>query len=90
MNARLRTFVLLLATLATLFALAAGPAVAADPAPAGGEESSGKIEFPDNSHDRVGLIILGISGLFALGAGANAVRQLKGSRPQADGRIRWR
>lgn len=88
MNARLRTFVLLLATLATLFALAVGPAVATESAPAG--EESGKIEFPDNSHDRVGLIILGISGVFVLGALANATRQLKGSRPQADGRIRWR
>ncbi len=88
MNARLRTFVLLLATFATLFALAVGPAVATESG-AGGEES-GKITFPDNSHDRVGLIILGISGLFVLGAGVNAVRQLKGSRPQTDGRIRWR
>lgn len=89
MNARLRTFVLLLATLATLFALAVGPAVATESAPAG-EDSSGKVEFPDNAHDRVGLIILGISGVFVLGAAANAARQLKGSRPQADGRIRWR
>lgn len=88
MNARLRTYVLLLATFATLFALAVGPAVATEAGSTG--EESGKIEFPDNSHDRVGLIILGISGLFVLGAGANAVRQLKGSRPQADGRIRWR
>lgn len=88
MTARLRTLVLLLATLATLFALAVGPAVAADSAPAG--EESGKVSLPQTAHDRVGLIILGVSGVFALGALANAAKQLKGSRPQADGRIRWR
>ena len=89
MNARLRTLVLLVATLATLFTLAIGPAMATESAPAG-EEGSGKVSLPQTSHDRVGLIILGVSGVFALGALANATKQLKGSRPQADGRIRWR
>ena len=89
MNARLRSLVLLLATLATVLALGVGPAMATESAPAG-EESGGKVELPQTSHDRVGLIILGISGVFALGALANASKQLKGSRPQADGRIRWR
>lgn len=88
MNARLRTLLLLMATLATLFALAVGPAMATESAPAG--EDSGKIELPQTSHDRVGLIILGVTGAFALGALGNAAKQLKGSRPQADGRIRWR
>lgn len=88
MNARLRTLVLLLATLATLFTLAIGPAMATESAPAG--EENGKVSLPQTAHDRVGLIILGISGVLALGALANASRQLKGSRPQADGRIRWR
>lgn len=90
MNARLRTFVLLLATVATLFTLALGPAVATESAPAGGPENDGKVDLPSNAHDQVGLIILGVCGVFALGAGINAVRQLKGTRPQADGRIRWR
>lgn len=91
MNARLRTLVLLVVALTTVFALAIGPAMATEsaPAPAGGEES-GKIEFPQTAHDRVGLIVLGITGVFALGALANAAKQLRGSRPQADGRIRWR
>lgn len=89
MNARLRTLVLLVATLATLFTLAIGPAMATESAPAG-EEGNGKVSLPQTSHDRVGLIILGVSGVFALGALANASKQLKGSRPQADGRIRWR
>ena len=88
MNARLRTLVLLLATLATLFTLAIGPAMATESAPAG--ETDGKVSLPETAHDRVGLIILGISGVLALGALANASKQLKGSRPQADGRIRWR
>ena len=89
MNARLRTLVLLVATVATLFALAVGPATATESAPAGGEES-GKISMPETAHDRVGLIILGISGVFVLGALVNANKQLRGTRPQSDGRIRWR
>ena len=88
MNARLRTLVLLVATLATLFTLAIGPAMATESAPAG--EENGKVSLPETSHDRVGLIILAVTGVFALGALANASKQLKGSRPQADGRIRWR
>lgn len=88
MNARLRTFVLLLATLATLFTLSVGPAVATEST--GGGEGEGKVSLPSDPHDQVGLIILGISGVFALGAGINAVKQLKGTRPQTDGRIRWR
>jgi hypothetical protein len=88
MNARLRTLVLLVATVATLFALTVGPAMATESAPAG--EESGKITLPETSHDRVGSILLGVFGLFGLAALANASRQLKGQRPQADGRIRWR
>ncbi len=88
MNARLRTLVLLLAPLATLFTLAIGPAVAADSAPSG--EEDGKVSLPEAAHDRVGLIILAACGVFAVGALVNASKQLKGSRPQTDGRIRWR
>lgn len=89
MNARLRTSVLLLATLATLFALAVGPAMATESGGGGGEET-GKVSLPSDPHDQVGLIILGVCGVFALAAGVNGVKQLKGNRPQADGRIRWR
>lgn len=88
MNARLRTAVTLLATVAMTLALTVGPALATESAPAGGE--GGKVPLPETAHDRVGLIILGITALFALAALGNAVKQLKGSRPQADGRIRWR
>ena len=87
MNARLRTLVLTLSTLVTLCALTVGPALATE---SGSGEGSGKVPLPQNSHDQVGLIILGICGLFAVAAGINALRQLKGTRPQADGRIRWR
>ena len=78
-----------MATVATLFALAVGPAMATESAPAGGEEG-GKISMPETAHDRVGLIILGVSGVFVLGALLNANKQLRGTRPQSDGRIRWR
>lgn len=88
MNARLRTLVLLVAAIATLFAVAVGPAMATESAPAG--EESGKITLPETSHDRVGLILLGVFVVMGLGGLANASRQLKGQRPQADGRIRWR
>lgn len=89
MNARLRLAFTLLATVATTLALTVGPALATESAPAGGEEG-GKIPLPQTAHDRVGLIVLVIVGVFALGALLNAAKQLKGSRPQADGRIRWR
>ena len=85
MNARLRTLVLTLTTAITLVALAVGPALATESG-----SGDGKVPLPSNSHDQVGLIILGICGLFVVAAAINAVRQLKGSRPQATGRIRWR
>lgn len=88
MKARLRTLTLLLAIVATLLTLAVGPAVATESAPAG--EDSGKVTLPQTAHDRVGLILIGVSGVFVLAAVANATKQLKGSRPHTDGRIRWR
>lgn len=89
MNARLRALTLLIATVATVFALAVAPAVAASEGGGAGEEN-GKISLPSTQRDQFGLVILGISGVFALGALVNASKQLKGSRPQTDGRIRWR
>lgn len=88
MNARLRTAITLLATVAMTFALTVGPALATESAPAG--EEGGKVSLPQSAYDRVGLIIIAVIGVFALAALGNAVKQLKGSRPQADGRIRWR
>ena len=85
MNARLRTLVLTLTTVLTLFVLAVGPALATESG-----SGDGKVPLPSDPHDQFGLIILGICGLFVVAAAINAVRQLKGSRPQADGRIRWR
>lgn len=80
---------LLLATVATVLTLAVGPAMAAAEGGGTGEEN-GKIGLPQTQHDQVGLIILGAVGVFALAGLANAAKQLKGSRPQTDGRIRWR
>lgn len=54
----------------------------------GGEPE--KVALPENPHDQVGLIILAASGLAVLMGGVNAWRQLRGERPQADGKIRWR
>lgn len=85
MNARLRTLVLTLTTVVTLFALAVGPALATESG-----SGDGKVPLPSNAHDQVGLIVLGICGVFVVAGAINAVRQLRGSRPQADGRIRWR
>lgn len=89
MNARLRALTLLVATLATVLTLAVVPAVAASEGGGTGEEN-GKISLPQTQHDQVGLILLGVVGVFALAGLANAAKQLKGSRPQTDGRIRWR
>lgn len=88
MNTRLRTALLLLAALATVFTLAVGPAVATESAPNG--DGDGKVGLPETQHDQLGLILLGITGLAVLGAGVNAVQQLKGRRPQTQGRFRWR
>lgn len=87
MNKRLSTLALLVVLATVVLTLFAAPSFATE---AGGEEGGGKITFPDNEHDQLGLVILGISGLFALAAGANAVKQYRGTRPQADGKIRWR
>jgi hypothetical protein len=87
MNRRLRSLCLLLATVATLLTLTVGTAVAAEDT---GAEESGKVAFPETARDRVGLVIFGVVGLAVLAGGINAVRQLKGDRPQADGKIRWR
>lgn len=56
----------------------------------GAAEEGGKITFPSNPHDQFGLVIFGLMGVAALAAGANALMQLRGGRPQADGKIRWR
>lgn len=91
MNKRLATIALLIVLATTLTTLFAGPSFATEgggDAPAG--EDDGKIGLPQTEHDQVGLILLGITGLFVLAAGANAVKQYRGTRPQADGKIRWR
>jgi len=81
----LRTLLSLPALALTLVVVVAGPAAAA-------ETGGAKIQLfdPTNSHDVVGVIILGMVSLFALAALVNAVRQLAGKRGQADGKFRWR
>lgn len=75
-------------------ALAVGPALATEGG--GGETGAGesgettKIQLPQSAHDRVGLILLGLSGAAVVIAGANAISQLRGRRPQATGEWRWR
>lgn len=83
-----KTITLALATLLALMVLAVGPAVAAEEQPAG--EESGKVSLPSNPRDQLGLIILGVTAMAALLALGNAAKQLRGERPQASGRIRWR
>ncbi len=62
-------------------------------APEGAVEAdieSGKVTISDNPHDQFGLVLFGLMGLAAIAMVANAVKQLRGERPAADGRIRWR
>lgn len=87
MNKRLSTLALIVVLATVVLTLFAAPSLAAE---AGGEEGSGKITLPETEHDQMGLVFLGISGLFVLAAAANAVKQYRGTRPQADGKIRWR
>lgn len=80
--------------------LSAAPALAADAAPAApaevavaeetGEEGSGKIQVAETPRDRVGLILFAALGLMTAGAVVTIWRQLRGTRPQADGEFRWR
>lgn len=81
-----RVLVGLLATVAAL-TLLAGPALATE---GGGHGEREKITMPESERDRVGLILLGLTGLGALLALENARRQLKGERDQATGKWRWR
>lgn len=53
-------------------------------------EGDGKLTISDNPHDQFGLVLFGLGGLAGLFALYNAANQLKGKRPAADGRIRWR
>lgn len=78
--------------LATVLAvLIATPSLATEAAAEeGAAEEGGKITFPSDPHDQFALIIFGLMGVAALAAGANALTQLRGERPQADGKIRWR
>lgn len=67
----------------TALALTIGPALAT-------EEPPEKIQLPETARDRVGLIILAAT---ALGVGLmimNAYKQLRGDRPKASGKWRWR
>lgn len=86
----LRRFAYLAAVAAVLLALAAAPALATE---GGGEAGGGepaKIQLPDSPRDQVGLILLGLSGLAVVAAGANALQQLRGRRPTTSGEWRWR
>ncbi len=56
----------------------------------GEAETGGKLTISSNPHDQFGLILFALGGLAGLAALANAANQLKGKRPAADGRIRWR
>lgn len=49
-----------------------------------------KVDLPSNPHDQVGLIILAGTGVLVAAGAYNAFKQLRGERPQADGKIRWR
>jgi hypothetical protein len=89
MNKRRSTATMLVVLATVLMTLFAAPSFATESG-GGDEEGNGKLTIPDNEHDQVGLILLGITGLFVLAAAANTVKQYRGTRPQADGKIRWR
>lgn len=87
--ARIIAWALALATVLAL--LLATPGLATESAPAeGAAEEGGKITFPSNPHDQFGLVLFGLMGVAALAVGVNVLVQLRGQRPQADGKIRWR
>ncbi len=94
-----QVLLVLVALSATLTLVLAVPAAATEgeeaptstEAPAeGAEEEGGKLTISDNPHDQFGLVLFGLGGLAALAMLANAANQLRGKRPAADGRIRWR
>lgn len=82
------------ATLSLTFAAAPATATAA-PVPLAaaqdaGEEGGGKIQMAETPRDRVGLILLVALGAMGAGAAVTMSRQMRGTRPQADGEFRWR
>lgn len=81
----LRVLLVAVALFLVLGTVGASPSIAA----AEGEEAQ-KTELPSNPHDQVGLIILAGVGVLAAAGAYNAFKQLRGERPQADGKIRWR
>lgn len=85
---RITVWALALATV--LAVLLASPGLATESSGEGGAEESGKITFPSNPHDQFGLILFGLMGVAALAVGANILIQMRGDRPKADGKIRWR
>lgn len=88
---RLRTYLLLAATLAVTLVLSAAPALATEGGGAGaGEEGSSKLELPKTAHDRVGLILIILAIPAVLLMLDNMRRQLRGERKQASGEFRWR
>lgn len=78
-------------TLAPAAALAA-PSTGAAPLVVAAEESEapGRRPIAETPRDALGLLVLAaLLAATALGT-ANARRQLRGERPEADGRFRWR
>jgi hypothetical protein len=63
---------------------------AGDGAEEGVTPEDDKIQLPESSHDRVGLILLIVSGLGGLLVADNIRRRLKGEGEKATGEFRWR
>lgn len=90
-SGRHRRLVAVVLALATALTLAlATPSLATEGAQGAEGEGNGKITMPSNPHDQFGLVLFALMGVGAAAAGINAVIQLRGRRPQADGKIRWR
>jgi len=53
-------------------------------------EAPGRRPIAETPRDRLGLLVLGALLAAAAIGTANARRQLRGERPTADGRFRWR
>ncbi|HEX9766233.1 MAG TPA: hypothetical protein VGA36_05685 [Nitriliruptorales bacterium] len=93
----LRRRLALIAAALSAVALLAGPAqaggvgsVATESVEEGDSGEREKIQLPEDSHHRVGLIILGASGVLGLLVADNIRRRLKGEGEKATGEFRWR
>jgi len=79
----LRRVLLLMVAMVAVMALAVGPVYAA-------ATDHQRTQLVENQRDALGLVLIAFFVVAGGAAFANSRRQMKGERPQASGKFRWR